>query len=52
VKATGSKKRPYVGLKGCTKKTLSFKSDFVFTDGTTSTRPRHRSAAKPLIEGL
>jgi hypothetical protein len=37
VKATGSKKRPYIGLKGCTKKTLSFKSDFVFTDGTTST---------------
>jgi hypothetical protein len=37
VKGTGSKSRPYVGLKGCTKKTLSFKSDFVFTDGTTST---------------
>jgi hypothetical protein len=37
VKGTGSKSRPYVGLKGCTSKKLNFKSDFVFTDGTTST---------------
>ena len=37
VKGTGSKKRPYVGLAGCAKKTLNYKSDFVFTDGTTST---------------
>jgi hypothetical protein len=37
VKGTGSKKRPYIGLAGCTKKTVNFKSDFVFTDGTTST---------------
>jgi len=37
VKGTGSKKRPFVGLAGCTKKTLNYKSDFVFTDGTTST---------------
>jgi hypothetical protein len=37
VKGTGSKKRPFVGLSGCTKKALNFKSDFVFTDGTTST---------------
>src|SRR3954451_17914512 len=37
VKGTGSKKRPYIGLAGCTKKTLNYKSDFVFTDGTTST---------------
>ena len=37
VKGTGSKKRPYVGLAGCTKKTLNFKSDFVFTDGSQST---------------
>jgi hypothetical protein len=37
VKGTGSKKRPFVGLAGCTKKALNFKSDFVFTDGTTST---------------
>jgi hypothetical protein len=37
VKGTGSKKRPYIGLSGCTKKTLNYKSDFVFTDGTTST---------------
>ena len=36
VKGTGSKKRPFVGLAGCTKKTLNFKSDFVFTDGTTA----------------
>jgi Rieske Fe-S protein len=36
VKGTGSKKRPYVGLKGCTKKKLNFQADFVFTDGTTS----------------
>jgi hypothetical protein len=37
VKGTGSKKRPFVGLAGCTKKTLNYKADFVFTDGTTST---------------
>ena len=37
VKGTGSKKRPYIGLAGCTKKTLNYKTDFVFTDGTTST---------------
>src|SRR3954453_5814909 len=37
VKGTGSKKRPYIGLSGCAKKTLNYKSDFVFTDGTTST---------------
>jgi hypothetical protein len=37
VKGTGTKKRPYVGLKGCTKKKLNFKADFVFTDNTTST---------------
>lgn len=37
VKGTGSKKRPFVGLAGCTKKTLNYKTDFVFTDGTTST---------------
>ena len=37
VKGTGSKKRPYVGLAGCTKHALNFKSDFVFTDGSTST---------------
>jgi hypothetical protein len=37
VKGTGSKKRPYIGLSGCSKKTLNYKSDFVFTDGTTST---------------
>jgi hypothetical protein len=39
VKATGSKKRPYVGLKGCTKKKLNFQADFVFTDNTTSKAP-------------
>ena len=37
VKGTGSKKRPYIGLAGCTKKKLNFQSDFVFTDDTTST---------------
>jgi hypothetical protein len=37
VKGTGSKKRPYIGLAGCTKKKLHFQSDFVFTDGSTST---------------
>jgi hypothetical protein len=37
VKGTGSKKRPYIGLSGCTKKALNYKTDFVFTDGTTST---------------
>lgn len=37
VKGTGSKKRPYIGLAGCTKKKLNFRSDFVFTDNTTST---------------
>src|SRR5947207_9312159 len=37
VKGTGSKKRPYVGLAGCTKHTLNFQSDYTFTDGTTST---------------
>jgi hypothetical protein len=37
VKGTGSKKRPYIGLTGCKKKKLSFKTDFVFTDGSTST---------------
>ena len=37
VKGTGSKKRPYIGLAGCKNKTLNFKSDFVFTDGSTST---------------
>jgi hypothetical protein len=37
VKGTGSKKRPFVGLAGCTKKKLNFQSDFVFTDGSTST---------------
>ena len=37
VKGTGSKKRPYVGLAGCTKKKLNFRSDFVFTDGSKST---------------
>jgi hypothetical protein len=36
VKGTGSKSRPYVGLAGCSKKTLNFKSDFVFTDDSTS----------------
>jgi hypothetical protein len=36
VKGTGSKKRPYVGLAGCTKNALNFKSDFTFTDGTSS----------------
>jgi hypothetical protein len=36
VKGTGSKKRPYVGLKGCTKKKLNYQADFVFTDNTTS----------------
>jgi hypothetical protein len=39
VKGTGSKKRPYVGLKGCTKKKLNYQADFVFTDGTTSKAP-------------
>jgi hypothetical protein len=37
VKGTGSKNRPFIGLAGCTKKTLNYKSDFVFTDGSTST---------------
>ena len=37
VKGTGSKKRPFIGLSGCTKKALNYKTDFVFTDGTTST---------------
>jgi len=37
VKGTGSKKRPYIGLAGCTKKKLNFKTDFVFTDDSTST---------------
>jgi hypothetical protein len=37
VKGTGSKSRPYVGLAGCTKRQLNFKSDFVFTDDSTST---------------
>lgn len=37
VKGTGSKKRPFIGLSGCTKKTLNYKTDFVFTDGSTST---------------
>jgi len=37
VKGTGSKKRPFVGLAGCSKKKLNYKSDFVFTDGSTST---------------
>jgi hypothetical protein len=37
VKGTGSKKRPYIGLAGCTKKKLHFQSDFVFTDDTKST---------------
>jgi hypothetical protein len=37
VKGTGSKKRPFVGLAGCTKKKLNFQADFVFTDGSTST---------------
>jgi hypothetical protein len=37
VKGTGSKKRPYIGLAGCTKKKLNYKSDFVFTDDSTST---------------
>jgi hypothetical protein len=37
VKGTGSKKRPFVGLTGCTRKKLNYKTDFVFTDGTTST---------------
>jgi len=37
VKGTGSKKRPYVGLAGCTKHALNFKSDFTFTDGSSST---------------
>jgi hypothetical protein len=37
VKGTGTKKRPYIGLAGCTKKKLNYKTDFVFTDGTTST---------------
>jgi hypothetical protein len=37
VKGTGSKNRPFIGLSGCTKKTLNYKSDFVFTDGSTST---------------
>lgn len=36
VKATGSKKRPYVGLAGCTKKKLHFQSDFVFSDNSKS----------------
>jgi hypothetical protein len=37
VKGTGSKSRPYIGLAGCTKKLLNYKSDFVFTDNSTST---------------
>jgi hypothetical protein len=37
VRGTGSKKRPYVGLAGCTKKKLNFQADFVFTDDSTST---------------
>ena len=37
VKGTGTKKRPFIGLAGCTKKALNYKTDFVFTDGTTST---------------
>ena len=37
VKGTGSKKRPFVGLTGCTKKKLNYQADFVFTDGSTST---------------
>jgi len=37
VKGTGSKKRPYVGLAGCTKKKLNFQSDFVFTDDSRAT---------------
>ncbi len=37
VKGTGSKKRPFIGLSGCTKKALNYKTDFVFTDGSTST---------------
>ena len=41
VKGTGSKKRPFIGLSGCTKKTLNYKTDFVFTDGTTSTATTH-----------
>jgi hypothetical protein len=36
VKGTGSNNRPYAGLHGCTTNALNFKSDFVFTDGTTS----------------
>ncbi|WP_372789858.1 hypothetical protein [Paraconexibacter sp.] len=28
------KNTPYIGIKGCTKKRLAFKGDFVFTDGT------------------
>jgi hypothetical protein len=37
VKGTGTKKRPYIGLAGCTKKKLNYKTDFVFTDDSTST---------------
>jgi hypothetical protein len=36
VKGTGSKKRPYIGLAGCTKKKLHFQADFVFTDNSKS----------------
>ena len=34
VKGTGSKKKPFVGLKGCTAKKLNFKADLTYTDGT------------------
>jgi hypothetical protein len=37
VKGTGSKKRPYVGLAGCTNRSLAFQSDFVFSDDSTAT---------------
>jgi hypothetical protein len=37
VKGTGTKKRPYIGLAGCTKKKLNYKTDFVFTDDSKST---------------
>jgi len=34
VKGTGKKKKPYVGLTGCTAKTLNFAGDFTYTDNT------------------
>jgi hypothetical protein len=38
VKGTGSKRRPFVGLKGCpSDKALKFGADFTYTDGTSAT---------------